>query len=96
MVFMKYWRVPLDADEVLVSRGIVHIVEERCKGCGYCIAYCPRDVLELSNRFNSKGYHPPAVKKPDDCVNCHYCEIICPDYAIFSVETPAASQPPAV
>ena len=86
---MKYWRTPLDAGEIQVSKGIVYIVDERCKGCGYCIEYCPRGVLELSSRFNVKGYHPPSVKKPDDCVNCHYCEIICPDFAIFSVEAPA-------
>jgi 2-oxoglutarate ferredoxin oxidoreductase subunit delta len=83
---MKYWRVPLDADTVEVSAGIVHIIADRCKGCGYCIAFCPRDVLELSAQFNSKGYHPPVVKKADACVNCHYCEIICPDFAIYSVE----------
>jgi 2-oxoglutarate ferredoxin oxidoreductase subunit delta len=23
------------------------------------------------------------------CVNCHYCEAICPDFAIYSVEAPA-------
>lgn len=85
---MKYWRVPLDADEINVSRGIVHIVEERCKGCGYCIEYCPRNVLEFSKKFNVKGYHPPAVKKAEACVNCHYCEIICPDFAIYSLEAP--------
>jgi 2-oxoglutarate ferredoxin oxidoreductase subunit delta len=35
-----------------------------------------------------KGYHPPVVKKPEACVNCHYCETICPDFAIYSVEAP--------
>ena len=89
---MKYWRAPLDTNEIQVTSGIVCIVEERCKGCGYCIEYCPRDVLELSNKFNVKGYHPPAVKRPDACVNCHYCEIICPDFAIYSVEAPQDSQ----
>jgi 2-oxoglutarate ferredoxin oxidoreductase subunit delta len=89
---MKYWRTPLDAAAMEVARGIVYIVEERCKGCGYCIAFCPRDVLELSGRYNVKGYRPPAVKKPDDCVNCHYCEIICPDMAIYSVEAPAEAE----
>ncbi|MGQ9796798.1 4Fe-4S binding protein [Desulfosoma sp.] len=34
-------------------------MEDRCKGCGYCIAFCPRDVLQESKRFNAKGYHPP-------------------------------------
>ena len=83
---MKFWRTPLDADQIRVARGVVCIVDDRCKGCGYCIEYCPRDVLEFSLRFNKKGYHPPVAKKPEACVNCHYCEIICPDFAIFSVE----------
>lgn len=83
---MKYWRTPLDAETIQVTRGIVHILEERCKGCGYCIAYCPRNVLEPSLRYNSRGYHPPEVRRPEACVNCHYCETICPDFAIYSVE----------
>lgn len=81
----KFWRKPLDADDIEVSRGIVHIVEDRCKGCGYCIAFCPRQVLEFSPRYNAKGYHPPTAVRMNDCVNCRYCEIICPDFAIFSV-----------
>ena len=40
---------------------------------------------ELSRVFNKKGYHPPVVKS-DDCLNCHYCELLCPEFAIFSVE----------
>ena len=83
---MVFWRVPLDSEEIQITTGIVYIIEDRCKGCGYCIEYCPRDVLEFSSKFNTKGYHPPAVKKLDDCVNCHYCEILCPEFAIYSVE----------
>ena len=83
---MEFWRVPLDTNEIQVTHGIVHILEDRCKGCGYCIEFCPRQVLELSSKFNKKGYHPPEVKKSDNCVNCHYCEIICPELAIYSVE----------
>ncbi len=86
---MKFWRVPLDSEQIVVTRGVVHILEERCKGCGYCIDYCPRGVLEASDRFNQKGYHPPVAVHPDLCVNCHYCEAICPDFAIYSVEAPA-------
>ncbi len=89
---MKFWRVPLDALEVEVTEGVVHIIEDRCKGCGFCIVYCPRDVLEESPEFNKKGYHPPRVKKSATCVNCHYCETICPDFAIFSVEAEAPSR----
>ena len=89
---MVLWRVPFDSEEIQTTIGIVHILEDRCKGCGFCIEYCPRQVLQFSTRFNKKGYHPPSVLKPDDCVNCHYCEIICPEFAIFSVEDPAKVQ----
>ncbi len=83
---MDFWRVPLDAADVFVTKGVVHILEERCKGCGYCIEYCPKSILTFSSRFNKKGYHPPMLTGATDCVNCHYCEIICPEFAIYSVE----------
>jgi 2-oxoglutarate ferredoxin oxidoreductase subunit delta len=43
-------------------------------------------VLDFSSRYNTRGYHPPEAKRPEACVNCHYCETICPDFAIYSVE----------
>jgi 2-oxoglutarate ferredoxin oxidoreductase subunit delta len=81
---MKYWRTPLDVNEMKVPRGVVHILADRCKGCGFCIEYCPKDVLVFSDEFNRKGYHYPVFVGKDDCVNCNLCEIICPDFAIFS------------
>ena len=64
---------------------------ERCKGCGICIEFCPKKVLERSSRFNAKGYYPPEVKAGAWCVNCHFCEVLCPDFAIHSTEiTPLA------
>ena len=86
---MKYWRTPLDQQTVEASRGKVVIIADRCKGCEFCVVYCPRDVLGISKSFNVKGYHPPEVVDESQCVNCHFCEIICPDFAIFSVEAPA-------
>ena len=88
---MKYWRTPLDAERVYIPRGAVRINRERCKGCGICIEFCPKQVLERSAQFNAKGYHPPEVKAGAWCVNCHFCEVLCPDFAIHSVEIPAAS-----
>jgi 2-oxoglutarate ferredoxin oxidoreductase subunit delta len=85
---VKYWRKPLDFDQVKVPRGEVRIVVERCKGCGFCVEYCPRDVLVMSEEFNAKGYHPPKVVRSGECVNCNLCEMICPDFAIFSVVLP--------
>ncbi len=77
-------RIPYDIGKVKVPRGEVHIAKDRCKGCGFCIEYCPNDVLELSDEFNSKGYHPPIVVKPEECLNCGLCEILCPEFAIWS------------
>ena len=70
-------------DNIEAKKCIIHIVKDRCKGCGFCVEYCPKDVLELSDDFNVKGYHPPFVKEEDDCIYCQLCESICPDYAIF-------------
>jgi 2-oxoglutarate ferredoxin oxidoreductase subunit delta len=43
-------------------------------------------VLRLSKSFNAKGYHYPEVADESQCVNCHFCEVICPDFAIYSIE----------
>ena len=83
---MKLWRQPLDADRVQPTRGDVLILEDRCKGCEFCVEYCPCDVLVMSKAFNRKGYHPPEVVKHGECVNCNLCEMICPEFAIFSID----------
>lgn len=82
---MKYWRTPLDVDKLKIPHGELHIIWERCKGCGFCVEFCPKGVLELSQEFNSKGYHPPVAKNEQECVNCDLCERICPEFAIFCV-----------
>jgi 2-oxoglutarate ferredoxin oxidoreductase subunit delta len=66
------------------ARGLVFIDPERCKGCGFCVAFCPVDVLELSKGFNKKGYHPPVLKE-DGCTGCELCGLFCPDFAIFGM-----------
>ncbi|MEN8152795.1 MAG: ferredoxin family protein [Acidobacteriota bacterium] len=66
--------------------GKIHIITERCKGCGFCVEYCPNEVLKLSEDFNQKGYHPPVVIDEDNCIYCQLCETICPEFAIFATE----------
>lgn len=81
---VKFWRRPLDLDTIRIPRGKVHIIWERCKGCGFCVDFCPRDVLVQSAKFNRKGYHPPEVHNESGCINCHFCEMVCPEFAIYS------------
>jgi 2-oxoglutarate ferredoxin oxidoreductase subunit delta len=88
---MKYWRQPLDWDRVRQPRGEVIVIDDRCKGCGFCVEYCPREVLVLSQSFNRKGYHPPEVVQQGLCVDCCLCEMICPEFAIFTIPEPVAA-----
>ena len=83
---MKFWREPLDRGAIKVTRGQVIIVKDRCKGCEFCVQYCPRGVLGMSKGFNAKGYHYPEVLTHAECYNCHFCETLCPDFAIYSIE----------
>ena len=89
MTNVRYWRVPLDDASMQRVRGEVVVITERCKGCGFCVEFCPREVLAMSTTFNRKGYHPPMVSRKGQCVNCNLCEMICPEFAIFSCAVPA-------
>jgi 2-oxoglutarate ferredoxin oxidoreductase subunit delta len=80
---VTYWRQPLDWYRVQVPHGIVHIIDERCKGCGFCVEFCPQKVLVLSKRTNTRGYHPPELIDDSKCVNCGLCALLCPDFAIY-------------
>jgi 2-oxoglutarate ferredoxin oxidoreductase subunit delta len=46
-----------------------------CKGCGLCVEYCNRGVLEMNGT-------KPAVVQAERCTRCLQCEAICPDFAI--------------
>ncbi len=60
-----------------------NVVEDYCKGCGFCIEFCPVKALEESDRLNAKGVYPPKLKNEDICIGCRLCERICPEFAIY-------------
>jgi len=63
------------------------IVDEvHCKGCGLCVAACPKGVLALDQeRITPKGYHPAKMVK-EGCIACSSCYLTCPDVAITVVK----------
>lgn len=63
--------------------GVISISQERCKGCGFCVSFCPLGVLAMSTRFNAKGYHYPEVVDSTGCTGCGLCGMYCPDFAIY-------------
>jgi 2-oxoglutarate ferredoxin oxidoreductase subunit delta len=62
----------------------IEVLEEECKGCGLCIHYCPKGVIEASPSLNSHGYHP-AHYKGDGCIGCGICFYTCPEPGAITV-----------
>ncbi len=59
-----------------LSTQKIVIKKEWCKGCGICVALCPR-VLAL----DSLG--KVTVVNAALCTGCRNCEHHCPDFAIY-------------
>jgi 2-oxoglutarate ferredoxin oxidoreductase subunit delta len=79
-------RRPLNFTSATRPRGQVSVIPDRCKGCKFCIEFCPADVLEVSRELNAKGYHYPVVRadKEESCIHCQFCDLVCPELAIFT------------
>ena len=66
----------------------IEIDQDRCKGCGLCTCGCPRDLVQMSEHYNAKGYRPAAFVDPEGrCIGCANCATMCPDVAIVVYRT---------
>ena len=57
------------------KKGVI-INREWCKGCGICVAFCPKQALGLDDEEKACWVNP------EDCITCGLCELRCPDVAI--------------
>ena len=53
----------------------IEINSKWCKGCGFCVEFCPKGVLVMRRGL-------PVVEDLDGCTACDLCEMMCPDFAI--------------
>ena len=58
------------------KKPVIEVNRDFCKGCGICVAFCPKQVLELDD------HEKAVVKRLEKCNACTLCELRCPDIAI--------------
>jgi 2-oxoglutarate ferredoxin oxidoreductase subunit delta len=56
--------------------------EERCKGCGLCVAICPKKIIKIGTHINSRGYRSATCIDEALCIGCTLCAKTCPDVVI--------------
>jgi len=71
---------------LLGERRRVKLAKSLCKGCGYCVEFCPRRVFEGSGEEGEKGVSLPRIARPEDCTLCGLCTRLCPDLALTIAE----------
>ncbi len=66
-----------------MAKGRVVIDEQHCKGCGYCVEFCPKGCLVIDGvKFTSQGYLLPSSSHPEKCTGCALCGWMCPSMCI--------------
>ena len=63
-------------------KGTIDIDKEFCKSCKFCIEFCPKNIIYISNQLNTKGYYFAEFEKDKECTGCAICALVCPEAAI--------------
>ena len=58
--------------------SIERIDHELCTGCGICVNSCPMDVIRMDEAGKKA-----IIRYPEECMCCAYCELDCPEDAIY-------------
>ena len=82
---MKLWRAPFDQAEKATKPAKVLIDKEICKGCDFCVEFCPKGALKMSESLGPKGYPEAEVADESKCLACGLCEVLCPEFAIHVI-----------
>jgi len=64
------------------AKGAIVVDTVKCKGCELCRVACPTGVIEMAREVNAKGFHYSQMEKPDVCIGCTNCAMVCPDSCI--------------
>jgi 2-oxoglutarate ferredoxin oxidoreductase subunit delta len=64
-----------------------------CKGCGFCVKFCPAGALAMGAQRNARGDFLPAATPElcTACATCAICAMMCPEGAITIQGEEAAS-----
>ena len=81
---------PLDITIMAKRSKILVVNRDWCKGCNICVAFCPKDVLELDSDDKV------VVARIEACTYCGLCELRCPDFAIAMQDAGAPAAPAEV
>ena len=73
-----------------MPRGRVTVFPNWCKGCNLCVEFCPTHVLEQGQDGRV------IVAHPERCTACRWCELHCPDFAIFVQQLPSPNETPGI
>jgi Na+-translocating ferredoxin:NAD+ oxidoreductase RNF subunit RnfB len=83
---------PFDAIEMI--NGLAHIIPEKCKGCGICVAECPKGIIKMVPVLTGytvlcANHEKGGIAKKNckvSCIGCMKCQKVCPNDAIMVKE----------
>ena len=61
---------------------MIEIDKNLCKGCGLCVAACPRNLIVLRRQEGVTEFPLATIQETDKCAGCAMCASMCPDIAI--------------